>query len=111
MEREALKLALEALEESIDTVRHNYEADWRHGYPTRKAQLNSMKQGVEDHEHAITAIKAALAQPAQEPVARVLQIIKELRPAIKPLEGMGKGKTTEEWFDVLEQALKEMNNG
>ena len=62
----ALKQALEALEESIDTVRHNYEADWRHGYPTRKAQLNSMKQGVEDHEHAITAIKAALAQPESE---------------------------------------------
>jgi len=71
MEREALKLALEALEESIDTVRHAYEADWRHGYPTRKAQLASMKQGVEDHEQAITAVKAALAQPAQEPVARV----------------------------------------
>jgi CO dehydrogenase/acetyl-CoA synthase epsilon subunit len=63
-----------------------------------------------DHHQAI---KAALAQPAQETVARVLQIIKELRPAIKPLEVMGKGKTTDEWFDILvkeiEQALKEKN--
>ena len=52
-------------------------------------------------------------QPAQETVARVLQIIKELRPAIKPLEFMGKGKTTDEWFDILvkeiEQAFKEKN--
>ena len=31
----------------------------------------------------------------------VLQLIKELRPAIKPMEGMGKGKTTDEWFDIL----------
>ena len=37
----------------------------------------------------------------------VLQLIKELRPAIKPLEGMGKGKTTEEWFDILAGAIKE----
>jgi len=53
------------------------------------------------------------AQPAQEPVARILQIIKELRPAIKPMEGMGKGKTTDEWFDILvkeiEQVFKEKN--
>jgi hypothetical protein len=37
----------------------------------------------------------------------ILQLIKELRPAIKPLEGMGKGKTTEEWFDILAGAIKE----
>jgi hypothetical protein len=45
-------------------------------------------------------------QPAQEPVARVLQIIKELRPAIKPMEGMGKGKTTDEWFDILVKEIE-----
>lgn len=37
----------------------------------------------------------------------ILQLIKELRPAIKPLEGMGKGKTTEEWFDILTETIKE----
>lgn len=37
----------------------------------------------------------------------VLQLIKELRPAIRPLEGMGKPLTTEEWFDALAQAIKE----
>ena len=37
----------------------------------------------------------------------ILQLIKELRPAIKPLEGMGKGKTTQEWFDILTETIKE----
>jgi hypothetical protein len=36
-----------------------------------------------------------------------LQLIKELRPAIKPLEGMGKGKTTDEWFDILVKDIEE----
>ena len=36
-----------------------------------------------------------------------LQLIKELRTAIKPLEGMGKGKTTNEWFDILVQDIEE----
>ena len=36
-----------------------------------------------------------------------LQLIKELRPAIKPLEGMGKGKTTSEWFDILVKDIEE----
>jgi hypothetical protein len=40
-------------------------------------------------------------------LAAVLQLIKELRPAIKPLEGMGKGKTTSEWFDILAEAIEE----
>jgi hypothetical protein len=37
----------------------------------------------------------------------LLQLIKELRPAIKPLEGMGKGKTTDEWFDILAKDIEE----
>ena len=36
-----------------------------------------------------------------------LQLIKELRPAIKPLESMGKGKTANEWFDILVQDIEE----
>ena len=38
----------------------------------------------------------------------VLQLIKELRPAIMPLEGMGKGKATQEWFDILVKHIQEM---
>ena len=36
-----------------------------------------------------------------------LQLIKELRSAIKPLDGMGKGKTTNEWFDILVKDIEE----
>ncbi len=36
-----------------------------------------------------------------------LQLIKELRPAINPLEGMGNGKTTDEWFDILVKDIEE----
>jgi len=52
MEREALKLALDALENHCG----NYKLD---------------DAGCDRHDKAITAIKAALAQPEQEPVARV----------------------------------------
>ena len=41
-------------------------------------------------------------------IKEVLQLIKELRPAIMPLEGMGKGKTTQEWFDLLVKHIEEM---
>jgi hypothetical protein len=46
-------------------------------------------------------------QGVKDGLGVVLQLIKELRPAIKPLEGMGKGKTTEEWFDILTETIKE----
>jgi len=38
----------------------------------------------------------------------VVQAIKELRPAIMPLEGMGRGKATQEWFDILVKHIEEM---
>ncbi len=41
-------------------------------------------------------------------INEVLQRIKELRPAIMPLEGMGKGKTTQEWFDILVKDIEGM---
>ena len=37
----------------------------------------------------------------------ILQLIKELRPAISPMEGLGKAKTTHEWFDILVETIKE----
>ena len=37
----------------------------------------------------------------------ILQLIKELRPAINPMEGLGKAKTTHEWFDILVETIKE----
>ena len=40
----------------------------------------------------------------------VVQLIKELRPAIRPLEGMGKPMTTEEWFDILVEDIRARGN-
>ena len=67
---EALKLALEALEESVDLVREDYEnAKKLYGkYPSRQARLLGMEDGLLKHENAIAAIKQALAAPVQEPV-------------------------------------------
>ena len=41
----------------------------------------------------------------------VMQLIKELRPVILPIEGMGSGKSTQEWFDILVETIKEKQNG
>ena len=41
-------------------------------------------------------------------IEEVLQRIKELRPAIMPLEDMGRGKATQEWFDILAKDIGEM---
>jgi len=54
-----------------------------------KLVMESYDQGVKDGFQAI------------------LQLIKEIRPAIKPLEGMGKGKSTHEWFDILVKDIEE----
>ena len=67
---EVLKQALEALENSIDMVRCDYETNWRHGLPTRKAQLDGMKEMLEQHEKSITFLRQAIAEAEkQEPVA------------------------------------------
>ena len=49
-------------------------------------------------------------QPAQEPVAHILQFIKELRPAIGPMAGMGKSKTTQEWFDIVINEIERLQS-
>ena len=46
-------------------------------------------------------------QGVKDGLGVVLQLIKELRPAIKPLDGMGKGITTQDWFDILTETIKE----
>jgi hypothetical protein len=58
-----------------------------------KLVMESYDQGVKDGFQAI------------------LQLIKELRPAINPMEGLGKGKSTQEWFDILAETIKEKQNG
>ena len=46
--------------------------------------------------------------PRNDVIDEVLQLIKELRPAVLPLEGMGRGKATQEWFDILVKHIWEM---
>jgi hypothetical protein len=50
-------------------------------------------------------------QGVKDGLETILQLIKELRPAIKPLDVMGKGKTTHEWFDILVKDIEEKNGG
>jgi hypothetical protein len=71
MKDEALKLALDALENSVDLVREDaYNAEKLYGnYPSRQGKVAGLKVLADDHEKAITAINQALAQPVQEPVA------------------------------------------
>ena len=66
-DRQLMQQALDALEESVDLVRHEYSIDWRHGLSTRKSQLEGMKAGLDAHDAAITALRKRLAQPEQEP--------------------------------------------
>ena len=75
---EALRLALEALENSVDLVRQDaYNAEELYGnYPARQGKVRGLKILADDHEKAITAIKAALlsrsdGEAKDEPVAWV----------------------------------------
>jgi len=56
------------------------------------------------------AVKATMAiNPYRDQVIdEVLQRIKELRPAVMPLESMGRGKATQEWFDILVEGIEGM---
>ena len=49
--------AEEALENSVDVVQNEYDNDWRHSLPTRKAQLDGMLKMLEQHKEAIATIK------------------------------------------------------
>jgi len=70
---EALALALEALENSIDLVREDaYNAEKLYGnYPPRQGKIRGLKVLADDHEKAIAAIKQALAAQ-QEPRCAVI---------------------------------------
>ena len=67
MKDEALKLALEALENSVDLVCEDaYNAEKLYGnYPSRQGKVGGLKILADKHKEAITAIKQALA--AQQP--------------------------------------------
>ena len=60
MSKEDMVKVLEALEDSYDFVNLDYLTNWRHGIPTREAQLAGMKKGVDDHAEAITIMQSAI---------------------------------------------------
>ena len=67
------------------------------------------KQRKESVRAALDPYLAAYKNPPRNDVINeVLQLIKELRPAVLPLEGMGRGKATQEWFDILVKHIEEM---
>ena len=68
IDRATLEQLVVALEDSIDCARHEYETYWGHGLPTRKAQIDRMKESLDQHEASITAGRAALANA--EPTAK-----------------------------------------
>ena len=71
MTQEAMKLALKALENSVDLVREDaYQAEKLYGnYPTRQGKVNGLKVLADDHEKAITALRQALANEALDKMA------------------------------------------
>jgi len=70
MKDEALRLALEALENSVDLVHQDaYNAEQLYGnYLARQGKVRGLKVLADDHEKAITAIKAVL-EAKDEPAA------------------------------------------
>jgi DNA-binding HxlR family transcriptional regulator len=72
-----------------------------------KVKQEMVKQQLDRLEADIAQLRVKTQELRNDVIGEVLQLIKELRPAIKPLEGMGKGKTTQEWFDILTETIKE----
>jgi len=72
-----------------------------------KAKKDAVESSVNAKEALTKLLTDSYDQGVKDGLELILQLIKELRPAIKPLEGMGKGKTTQEWFDILTETIKE----
>ena len=62
-------------------------------------------------EELTKLIMESYDQGVADGLTTVMQLIKELRPAILPIEGMGSGKSTQEWSDILVETIKEKQNG
>jgi hypothetical protein len=86
--------------ESVRTAVHTL-TEYQRGYE------DGFIGGVQKQtESAVTRIMSGAIR--NDTINEVLQLIKELRPAIMPLEGMGRGKATQEWFDILAKQIEEM---
>jgi hypothetical protein len=72
------------------------------------AKKEAVKSSVDAKEALIKLLTDSYDQGVKDALESVIQAIKELRPAIMPLEGMGRGKATQEWFDILAKHIEEM---
>jgi hypothetical protein len=73
-----------------------------------KAKKDAVESSVNAKEALTKLLTDSYDQGVKDGLDSVIQAIKELRPAIMPLEGMGRGKATQEWFDILVKAIEEM---
>ena len=72
------------------------------------AKKEAVKSSVDAKEALTKLLIESYDQGVKDALESVIQVIKELRPAIMPLEGMGRGKATQEWFDILVKDIEEM---
>ena len=71
-------------------------------------RMESVKATVSMKEELTKLLIKSYDDGVRDALESVVQLIKELRPAIMPLEGMGRGKATQEWFDLLVKHIEEM---
>ena len=69
------------------------------------AKKDAVKAQLHMKEELTKLLTDSYDQGVKDALESVTQAIKELRPAIMPLEGMGKGKDTHEWFNILENDI------
>jgi len=72
------------------------------------AKKEAVKSSVDAKEALTKLLIESYDDGVRDALESVVQAIKELRPAIMPLEGMGRGKSTQEWFDILVKHIEEM---
>jgi hypothetical protein len=73
-----------------------------------KQRKEAVKATVSMKEELTKLLIKSYDDGVRDALESVVQLIKELRPAIMPLEGMGRGKATQEWFDLLVKHIEEM---
>ena len=85
---------------------------WGGGFQAKRAMAaDKLQEPVArlTNEELTKLMTDSYDQGVKDALETIVQLIKELRPAIRASEVMGKGKPTEEWFDILAGAIKEKN--
>jgi len=72
------------------------------------AKKEAVRATIDMKEELTKLLTESYDAGVKDAMESVVQVIKELRPAIMPLEGMGRGKATQEWFDLLVKHIEEM---